>query len=229
MTGQVVSLFGDFFALFAVMEWLAFRRHAGASAVTMVTFWALLPTAVFSPVAGALVDRWDAKKTLIASDIGRAALIAVLLWANSLTAIYAVFVGLGLWSSVFQPARAVLIKTLVADEELIAANGMLQQALLLVRIVAMPIGALLTASLGTRACYLADIASFMVSAAAILSIRRVHRPRDKRPGQAALRSEIGEGLRFLLGRPALCRIIVCLGIALFIATAMTPLLAIYVR
>src|SRR5947209_2019138 len=116
--GQVVSILGDFLALFAVMDLLAFRLHAGPAAVTMVSFWALLPQALFSPIAGGLVDRWDVRWTLIASDFARALLILPLLFYNDLSVIYVVFLGIGIGSSLFTPARAVLMKMLVTEEEL---------------------------------------------------------------------------------------------------------------
>ncbi len=226
--GQIVSLFGDFLALFAVLDWLAFRQHAGPAAITMLTFWALLPLAIFSPLAGALVDRWNVKWTMIGSDAGRAGLIALLLTVHQISAIYIIFAVMGVLSSAFQPARSVMVKLLVPDEELIAANGLLQQSVLLTRVLAMPAAGLLVAAFGSRLCFWADIASFAVSAATVYSIA-VPSPVARARKQAGLLAELGEGLRFLAERPRLAWTVGALGIALFTSTSMTPLLAVYVR
>ena len=66
--GQIVSLFGDFLALFAVISFVSFRLHAGAPQVTGVSIAYILPLALFGPVAGVFVDRWPLKTTMVTSD-----------------------------------------------------------------------------------------------------------------------------------------------------------------
>jgi DHA3 family macrolide efflux protein-like MFS transporter len=226
--GQVISIWGDFLALFAVMDLLAFRLHAGPAAVIMLSFWALLPQAMFSPIAGGLVDRWDFKRTLVGSDFARALLVTPLLFFHQLPVIYVIFMGLGIGSSLFSPARSILMKLLVADEELIAANGLLQQAFLLSRMLAMPAAGLLVAFLGPTGCFRVDIASFLISGLMILSIP-VRRPPKPERKWAHFGTDLREGLRFLVGSPALSGMVCALGMALFAGSSMTPLLALYVR
>src|SRR5216110_4121919 len=66
---QVVSLFGDFLALFAVIAVVSFRMHGTASQLTGVHIAYMLPFVFVGPVAGVFVDRWPIKPTLIASDL----------------------------------------------------------------------------------------------------------------------------------------------------------------
>jgi DHA3 family macrolide efflux protein-like MFS transporter len=210
------------------MDLLAFRLHAGPLAVTMLSFWSLLPQAIFSPIAGGLVDRWDFKRTLVISDFARALLIVPLLFSHRLPVIYAIFMGIGIGSSLFQPARSILMKLLVKDEELIAANGLLQQAFLLSRMLAMPAAGLMVAILGARGCFWLDIASFLASGLLILSIR-VTRPVREPRQWSRFGEDLREGLQFLAHSPALLAMVFSLGIALFAGSSMTPLLALYVR
>ena len=63
---QLVSTFGDFLALFAVIGVLTFNLHATPQQVTGVQIAYLLPIAVLGVLAGVFVDRWPLKPTLVA-------------------------------------------------------------------------------------------------------------------------------------------------------------------
>ena len=71
---QIVSLLGDFLALFAVISVVSFKMHGTASQVTGVQIAYMLPLALLGPLAGVFVDRWPTKPTLVGSDLIRAAL-----------------------------------------------------------------------------------------------------------------------------------------------------------
>src|ERR1700693_4204664 len=76
--GQMVSIFGDFVALFAVQVAITFRMHGTPEDVTFVMVAYLVPFALIGPVAGVFVDRWNPRVTMIASDLMRGALIIAL-------------------------------------------------------------------------------------------------------------------------------------------------------
>jgi hypothetical protein len=67
---QFISIFGDFLALFGIISFIAFRLHGTAV------------LAIIGPVAGVLVDHFNVKRTMIASDLVRGGL-ALLLLARS--------------------------------------------------------------------------------------------------------------------------------------------------
>lgn len=56
-TGQVVSLFGDQVSLFAVSLTAVLVLHAGPEQMGLLTAAGLLPSLLFSLLAGSLVDR----------------------------------------------------------------------------------------------------------------------------------------------------------------------------
>src|SRR3984957_1034600 len=76
---QIVSNFGDFLALFAVIGVLTFRLHATAQQVTGVQISYQVPIAVLGILAGVFVDRWPLKRTLVSSDLIRGLLCLLLL------------------------------------------------------------------------------------------------------------------------------------------------------
>ena len=79
---QVISLFGDFLALFAVIAVVSFRMHGTAAQVIGLQIAYMLPLVFVGPIAGVFVDRWPLKPTLIASDLIRAALALLLIPAT---------------------------------------------------------------------------------------------------------------------------------------------------
>ncbi len=85
---QVVSIFGDFLAIFAIFSVVSFRMHAGATEVSLILVSFILPLAIVGPLAGVFVDRWNLKRTMISSDLVRAVLAALLVLATDVRQIY---------------------------------------------------------------------------------------------------------------------------------------------
>src|SRR6266849_520450 len=81
---QLVSIFGDFLALFAVIRVISFKLHGTPAQVTMVSLAYIAPLALFGPIAGVFVDRWNVKATMISSDLIRGVLALALVFAQSL-------------------------------------------------------------------------------------------------------------------------------------------------
>ena len=85
---QVVSLFGDFLALFAVIAVVTFNMNGTAAQVTGLQIAYMLPIVFIGPIAGVFVDRWPLKPTLVSSDLIRAALALMLIPATSVWQVY---------------------------------------------------------------------------------------------------------------------------------------------
>src|ERR1700759_5302345 len=66
---QIVSNFGDFVALFAVIGLMTYKMHATAQQITGVQIAYQVPIAILGILAGVFVDRWPLKTTLISSDV----------------------------------------------------------------------------------------------------------------------------------------------------------------
>src|SRR3954452_24767012 len=109
---QIVSVFGDFIALFAVLAYVTFQLHGTPTQVAMVLVSFLTPLAIISPLAGVFVDKWNLKATMIASDLIRAAMILVLVFVRDLNVIYATLFAMATVSAFFVPAQSVAVRTL---------------------------------------------------------------------------------------------------------------------
>src|SRR5215472_14438948 len=86
---QLISVFGDFLALFAVIAVLTFRLHATPQQITGLQIAYMLPIAVLGVLAGVFVDRWPLKPTMVSSDSIRAGLCLLLLAATQIWHFYA--------------------------------------------------------------------------------------------------------------------------------------------
>src|SRR5580704_302302 len=158
---QVVSVFGDFLALFAVISILTLKLHATAQQVTGVQIAYMLPIAILGILAGVFVDRWPLKQTMVSSDSIRAGLCLLLLAAHQIWHFYAILAAISVVSSFFGPAQGVAIRSAVPLHGLRSANTLLQQVMFGMRIIGPGVAAFLVDTYGPASCYLADSASFV--------------------------------------------------------------------
>src|SRR6185503_18052787 len=153
---QVVSVFGDFLAIFAVLSYVSFNLHATAAEVTGISVAFMIPFALIGPVAGVFVDRWNVKRTMIASDLIRAALALGLVFSASIGQIYVILFLLSAVSAFFVPAQTVTLRTIVPPQGLLAANSLVQQAFQIMRIFSPALAGAMVGWFGAGSCYYVD-------------------------------------------------------------------------
>jgi MFS family permease len=233
---QVVSVFGDFLALFAVISILTFKLHATAQQVTGVQIAYMLPIAILGILAGVFVDRWPLKPTMVSSDSIRAALCLLLLAAHQIWHFYAILAAISIVSSFFSPAQGVAIRSAVPLHGLRSANALMQQVMFGMRIIGPAIAAFMVAYLGPASCYIFDAVSFVASACLIASVALVRTaPKPAAPGDENT-SAIGkiwldmkQGISFIVHHAALFFVILAMAAGMFVIGCFGPLIAIYVR
>jgi DHA3 family macrolide efflux protein-like MFS transporter len=226
---QLVSIFGDFVALFAVQVAVTFRMHGSPEDVTGIMVAYLAPAALIGPVAGVFVDRWNVRRTMIASDLTRGVLIVLLAFSTHLWQFYAVFFALSTVSTFFAPAQAVTVPLLVKREGLMAASGLMQQSMQLVRIFSPAVAAGLVGRFGEASCYYADSLTFFFSAA-MLTTLTYHRPVGAAArGLKAVLGELRMGLKFIFTHPKYSFVIISMAAGMFAISCFGALLSVYIR
>src|SRR5271168_5366422 len=236
---QVVSVFGDFLALFAVINVLTFLLHATAQQVTGVQIAYMLPIAVLGIMAGVFVDRWPLKPTMVSSDSIRAGLVLLLVFAHKPWHFYAVLAAISVVSSFFGPAQGVAVRSAVPLHGLRSANALLQQVMFGMRIIGPAIAAFMVAYLGPASCYVLDSLSFVGSACIIASLVFL-KPEKTAPMAtspvAVNTSALGkiwldmkQGISFIVHHAALLFVILAMAAGMFVIGCFGPLIAIYVR
>jgi len=227
---QFVSVFGDFLAFFGVISLITFRWHGTPVQVTTVTIAFVLPMAVISPIAGVFVDHWNVKRLMIASDLIRAALILLLIFAHNVPQISAIFLVLSSISSFFAPAQSVTLLTIVPAEGLLAANALMMQALYIVRLLSPAAAGALVAWLTEKSCFYLDVASFIFSAAMISSLLVIRPARQQ--GEKTVKSlaqDFWAGNKFIFTHAGLAFVFIAMAVAMFVLSSFSPLISIYIR
>ena len=224
---QIVSIFGDFLAVFAVISVVTFELHGTPTQVSMILAAYLAPLAVISPLAGVFVDKWNVKWTMIASDLIRGAMVVALLFVRDLNAIYGIFFALSTVSSFYIPAQSVAIRTLAPAGGLMAVNALMSQAMQASQIVSPAVSGLMVEALGANSCFIFDLLSFFFSAGMIasLSIRRESAPS---PPASLLRS-MGVGFRFIFTHSVISFVMIAMSTGMFAVRCFGTLLSVYVR
>jgi MFS family permease len=233
---QVVSVFGDVLALFAVLSDVSFRLKATPAQVTLISVVFLIPFALLGPVAGVFVDRWDAKRTMISSDLIRAALALGLVFASSLNQIYAILFALSAVSTFFVPAQTIMIRSITPLEGLMAANALMQQAFQVVRIISPAIAGAMVNWVGAKPAYYFDAASFTFSAAMIgaIAVSRATAATaaagpSERGKLKSILNDLMAGARFIFTHTTISFVILAMAAGMFALSCFAPLIAIYVR
>jgi MFS family permease len=232
---QMVSLFGDFLALFAVIAVVSFRMRGTPTQLTGLQIAYMFPIVFVGPIAGVFVDRWPLKPTLVSSDLIRAVLALLLIPSTAIWHVYVVLAALSCVSAFFGPAQTVTIRTYVPALGLMSANALMQVAFMGSRIIGPATAGAIVAAFTPKVCYLLDVASFLFSAAMIGSV--VIRRSAAIPAQKgssgnrihAIWKDMAAGMNFILHHAAILFFVLAMAAGLFTIGCFGPLISIYVR
>jgi MFS family permease len=224
-TATAVSSLGDG-VYFTALPLLAVTLTRDPVAVSLVTLATTLPDLLLTLTAGVLVDRWDRRRVLWRVDAFRCLLVAALAaavlggWA-SIPLLMALGFLLGAGETLFATAAQAFLPLLVSrePERLELANGRLLGVQTLGRQLAgAPLGGLLF-SLARWVPFGVDALSFAASSALIAAVPG-HFAAGRADGEprATIRSDIAEGLRWLLGHRLLRTLGLMVGVVNLVAT-----------
>jgi MFS family permease len=225
----LVSIFGDFLALYAVFSQMTFRMHATPRAITLVTAFYLLPLAFVGPFAGVFVDRWHLRRTMVVSDLARTVLALGLVFAKAPWHIYVVFIALSTFSSFFTPARSVSLPQIVPLQGLMSANALIQQTVQILQMASPVIAGALVGWAGPDSCYYLDSASFLFSGLIIATLAIPARPPHAGRHVKSIMRDLSSGMRFILGHPVIGFVILSIAAGTFAISAFSALIAVFVR
>jgi MFS family permease len=208
-SGQFVSLVGTALTHFALSIWV-YQETGSATKLSFVLLASQLPQILFTPIAGALVDRWDRRWAMIIADAGAGVgtmVIALLLFTDNLQ-LWHLYLALGV-SGIFQsfqwPAYGAATTLLVSKEQYGRASGMIQMAEAVGQVIAPAIAGAVLAFGGLETVIFIDVVSFLVAVMTLLVVR-FPRPEQSEAGAAArgsLLSEAKFGWTYIKERPGL--------------------------
>jgi MFS family permease len=215
----LLSTIGDELARVALTI-LVYQRTDSAllSAVTFAISY--LPWLVAGPVLAALADRLPRHRVLIASDVARAVLVAVMaLPGVPLGVLLVLLLIVSMCAPPFEAARSALMADVLEGDRYAVATSVTGVTQQVAQLLGYLLGGTLLIALSPSAALLIDAATFVVSAA-WLTARLQRRPAPGLTGEdQSLWRDTAAGLRFVAGAPRLRAIVGVLWVAALFSSA----------
>jgi MFS family permease len=183
-SASTVSMFGDAISGLALPLAAVIALHVSVAQMGYLTALEWLPSLLFGLPAGAWVDRRARRRqTMIAADLGRAALFASIpvcyaLGVLTLPQLYAVTFGAGLLSIVFNVADGSLFISIVAPERYLDGQSLLNGSRALTLVSGPSLAGILVELLTAPVAIAADALSFLGSALFLSRIKPTEQPAD---------------------------------------------------
>ncbi|MEJ2759314.1 MAG: MFS transporter, partial [Anaerolineales bacterium] len=214
--GQIISIIGSGLTNFVLGVWI-FEKTGEATPFVLIALFASLPTVLLSPIAGALVDRWNRRLVMIFSDVGSAltTLVVFILFSTGQLQVWHIIVR-ALFDSAFaafqNPAYTSSVTLMVPKEQYSRSSAMIQTGQSISGIASPLIAGFLFAFIGVNGVILVYFATFFFAIGTLLFVH-IPQPASSQPEQQGntLRQDIVFGFRYLKERPGL------FGLAVFIA------------
>lgn len=220
--GQLVSLVGSGLTSFALGLWV--YEHTGSvTQFALIGLFTALPNIVLSPLAGALVDRWDRRWAMILSDTGAGlcTLMMAFLFLTNRIEVWQIYLAAGASAAfgTFQwPAYSAAMTLLVPKKHLGRANGMVQFGQAAAEILAPALAGVLVLTTRVQGILLIDFVTFFFAVTTLLLVR-LPGPETTTAAQArkdSLWREASYGWRFITARRGLLGLLVFFAVVKFL-------------
>jgi MFS family permease len=204
--GFTGSVLGDGMTRVA-LTWFVYAATGSARAVGWLLLCYTGPVIVGGLLAGALLDRYDRRRVMIADNVIRGAAVAAvpLLAATGRLALWHVYVvaaSYGLLMMLSLAGGPSLIPALVQEEQLPTANAMEMLSFTLGGVAGPPLAGLLIPIFGAPNIVIVDALSYAAFALALARIRLAIPP-VAHPTGSAQAPGLGQAVRLLLGNQVL--------------------------
>jgi len=217
-TGQSISEFGSQVSALAI-PWLAAKElHASPIEFSVLGVLAFLPFILFALPAGVWVDRLRRRPILIVGDASRAVLLlwVPVAWGLGILTIWQLYViefVVGIFTVFFDVAYQSYLPSLVERDQLIEGNSKLQTTAAAAGTVGPGLAGVLIAIFTAPYAILVDAASFVVSTAFMIPIRRRETMPEHVEGapKPKMLPELKEGVLYVVRHPWLKWIAACTG------------------
>ena len=197
---ESVSGLGSWITGLAVFSLIIFRGEGNVAQSSGILLASLLPMLLFSPVAGSLIDRFDRRRLMVASELLAGVAVAGLIFVQNIWLIYLLLALQSVFNTIMMPARQSVVPDLVAREDLTSANAFLQQLAGLIKVFAPIIAGALLAVFNPHSVIVFDVISYALSAAILTRLPSLppHRQATTGGENETQQPEAGAGFMALL-------------------------------
>jgi MFS family permease len=207
--GQMFSLLGTNISAFGLSVW-AFEKTGSATTLALIGFFLVTPMLIFSPVAGALVDRLDRKLMMMLSDLasGLSSSVLLVLFLTDGLEIWHLYLAsafIGTFQAFQWPAYSAALSIMVPREQLGRANGLISLAETGTDILAPLMAAGMLGLVGLGGLLAIDLLTLLLAIASLLIVR-IPKPALTQVGlesRGSLLKESAFGFSYIFQRPGL--------------------------
>ena len=170
--GGFVNDTGDWLLLVALPLFVFLESDSG-SATALLFVVELGAALLLGPVGGSLVDRWDLRRTLVATNLAQAVTLVPLLavTADRIWPAYLVVGAQAMLTQINNPASVALLPRVVEPDQLTVANAANSMSASLARLIGSPLGGVAVGFGGIEAVVAIDGVSFLAVAVAMAFVR----------------------------------------------------------
>jgi MFS family permease len=196
--GQLISLIGTWMQMVA-QSWLVYRLTGSSLLLGTVGFASQIPVFLLAFIGGAVADRFNRHRVVIATQAA-SMILAFALAALTLTHAIHVWhvvvlaVLLGIVNAFDMPARQAFIVLLVEKNDLMNAIALNSSVFNGARVLGPAVAGILIAGIGEGWCFFANGVSYIAVIAGLLMMK-LQPDRDKDGGRSGLRNLL-EGFRY---------------------------------
>lgn len=218
--GHLISSLGDW-ALWIAIPITVYRRTNSTVDLSFTLVTEGIPLLLIAPFAGVMVDRWNRRRTMIATDIGRAIMVFLLLaphGAVPLWLFYAVLFVNSALSAFFGLSRTALIMQIVPRAQFMRTNAFLTTSIQVSEFLGPSVGGFIFTKLMQRGSFACDAASFLVSALCIALLTHIQPlavSKRSEESMAGVWADLKEGMR-LIGAIPVVRAMVVMGPLIYV-------------
>ncbi|NOU64086.1 MFS transporter [Paenibacillus sp. LMG 31461] len=175
-SGQLVSAIGSGLTSFGLGVYI-YQQTGQASAMTLVTLLAFMPSLLLSPVTGVLADRYDRRMLMVLGDsLSALGLVFILICLlNGEAQLWQICVGVtisSVFSSLLDPAYKATVTDLLTEERYTKASGFIQVAGSAKYLISPVLAGFLLIVSDVKLLLMIDICTFFVTVASTLAVRR---------------------------------------------------------
>lgn len=166
----------------------------------------LLPIVFISPYAGIVIDRYDRKLVMIASDLGRFVIVLGFLAVDGPGDAYLVFILTLLATCLagfFEPARSAIIPSLIPETDLVGANALSGSTWSIMLALGAAVGGLVVSFAGIQAAFVIDAFTFLLSAYFLLKLPANPPISLQTEETASGFSSLRDGMHYLFSKPSI--------------------------
>ncbi len=168
--GQFVSETGNWFNFIAGLGLIRLVSGGNAEAAGILLLCRLLPYAIFSPIAGALVDRFSRRQVMIWTDIARVAVALLFLFVSKPEDMWIAFVAMALLSTFgafFDAGKNAATPNMCGSEGLLAGTALMFSTRFLLMAFGSAAGGLVVWLFGFDWAFIINALSFAISAVSV--------------------------------------------------------------